>query len=309
MIESWIAVSAAYLASKKAKESLALDPYWPKWDSPWWHMTLLWELGRADAVPKEAAEAMFAAIESKYVRYFPNPREPLPPGRDAHRDGLCHCALGSMYQTLSACGLDLDARAPWMRAWFLHYQLPDGGLNCDDKAYEKGGSSSVQSTLPALEAVLAAGRPLTPIEEHFVDRGAEYLLERRLAFRLRDGQLMNPDFLEIGFPRFYDYDILRGLAFIADWARLRKRRVQRRAVGWVLDAFDGRFPDGRIKIEKTGLFASENTLLLDEDRNWVRGPAASFPLLDSVRKPGSMSETLTRSWAQTRKILESRLEG
>ncbi len=309
MIESWIAVSTAYLSSQKAKDSLALDPYWPKWDSPWWHMTLLWELGRADAIPQEAAEAMLAAIESKYVRFFPNPREPMPPGKDYHRDGLCHCALGNMYQTLAACGLDLDARAPWMRAWFLHYQLPDGGLNCDEKAYEKGGASSVQSTLPALEAVLAAGRPLTPIEEHFVDRGAEYLLERRLAFRLRDGQLMDPDFLEIGFPRYYDYDILRGLAFIADWARLRKRRVQRSAVGWVIDSFDDRFPDGRIKVEKPGLISVENTLLFDKSGNTVRGPATSFPLLDSVRKPGTISEIMTRSWAETRKVLESRLEG
>ena len=112
MSERWLAVSTAYLTSKKAQDSLAADPYWPKWDSPWWHMTLLWELGRADAIPKEAAEAMFAAIENKYVRFFPNPREPMPPGKDYHRDGLCHCGLGNMYQTLAACGLDLDHRAP-----------------------------------------------------------------------------------------------------------------------------------------------------------------------------------------------------
>lgn len=309
MIESWIAVSAAYLGSRKARESLALDPYWPKWDSPWWHMTLLWELGRADAIPKEAAEAMLAAIEAKYVRFFPNPREPMPPGKDYHRDGLCHCGLGNMYQTLAACGLDLDARAPWMRAWFLHYQLPDGGLNCDEKVYDKGGSSSIQSTLPVLEAVLAAGRPLTPIEEHFVDRGAEYLIERRLAFRLRDGQLMDPAFLEIGFPRFYDYDILRGAAFLADWARLRRRRIQRAAVGWVIDTMDERFPDGRVKIEKPGLMATEDTLLCNKDATWVRGPASTFPLLDAVRKPGSASDVLTRSWAETRKVLEARLDG
>lgn len=309
MIESRIAVSRAYLSSAKAKERLALDPYWPKWDSPWWHLTLLWELGRADEIPKDAAEAMLAAIEAKYVRFFPNPREPLPAGKDPRFDGLCHCALGNMYQALAASGLDLDARAPWMRAWFLHYQLPDGGLNCDEKAYAAGGSSSVQSTLPALEAVLAAGRPLTPIEEHFVDRGAEYLLERRLAFRLRDGQLMDPGFLEIGFPRFYDYDILRGLAFIADWARLRKRRVQRRAVQWVFDAFDERFPGGRIKIEKPGLIAGENNLMPGPEGSLSRGKTTTFPLLDYVRKEGAVSEVLTRSWAETRKVLEARLEG
>lgn len=309
MIDSWIAVSTAYLTSKKAADSLAVDPYWPKWNSPWWHITLLWELGRADAIPKEAAEAMLAAIEAKYVRWFPNPREPLPPGKDARRDGMCHCGLGNMYQALSACGLDLDARAPWMRAWFLHYQLPDGGLNCEEEVYAAGGSSSIQSTLPALEAVLAAGRPLTPIEEHFVDQGAAYLLERRLAFRLRDAQLMNPGFLEIGFPRFYDYDVLRGLAFVAEWARLRRRRVRREAVGWLIDSLDERFPDGRVRIEKTGLLPAEKTWRPGESGEWGRGEAESFPLLESVRKPGLVSEALTRSWAKTRKILESRLEG
>lgn len=309
MIDSWIAVSAAYLNSPKAKLSLEQDPYYPKWDSPWWHMTLLWELGRADAIPKEAAEAMLAAMEAKYPKYFPNPREPLPEGKDPHRDCLCHCGLGNMYQTLAACGLDLDARAPWMRAWFLHYQLPDGGLNCFDQAYEKGGASSIQSTLPALETVLAAGRPLTPMEEAFVDHGAEYLLERRLAFRRKDGQLMNPGFLDIGFPRFYDYDVLRGLAFIAEWARLRKKFVQRRAVGWVIDSLDERFPDGRIKIEKPGLIPSENTLALDKDGIWARGEVSSFPLLESVRKVGTISDALTLNWKNTRKILESRIEG
>lgn len=307
MIESWIAVSTAYLGSNKAKESLALDPYYPKWDSPWWHMTLLWEMGRADAIPKEIAEAMFAAIEVKYPRYFPNPREPLQEGKDPYRDSLCHCGLGNIYQTLAACGLDLDARAPWMRAWFLHYQLPDGGLNCDEKAYDKGGASSIQSTLPALEAVLAAGRPLTPIEEHFVDRGADYLLERRLAFRLRDGQLMDPAFMDIGFPRFYDYDVLRGLAFIAEWSRLRRKTVPRSAVGWVLDSLDERFPDGRIKIEKPGLFETENTLSTDKTGHWSRGKATSFPLFDSVRKVGSISDALTHTWSHTRKVLETRL--
>src|SRR5258708_24649076 len=115
MNDRWIAASTAYLSSEKARESLALDPYWPKWDSPWWHMTLLFELDRADAIPREAAEAMLSAIEAKYLRFFPTVREPLPPGRDPIRDAPCHCGLGNIYQTLAACGLDLDARAPWLR--------------------------------------------------------------------------------------------------------------------------------------------------------------------------------------------------
>lgn len=302
MIERWIAVSTAYLASPKARESLARDPYWPKWDSPWWHMTLLFELGRADAIPEEAAEAMLAAIEAKYPRWFPNPREPLPPGKDDHRDGLCHCGLGNMVQALEARGLDLDARAPWMRAWFLRYQLPDGGLNCDEKAYEKGTASSIQSTLPALEAVVRAPRPLTLAEEEFVDRGAEYLIERRLVCRRSDGRPMDPDFLKIGFPRFYDYDVLRGLSFLADWARIRRRIVPREAVAPSLSALAARFADGVIRVEKAGL-AAEGSLNPGEGGAWARGSASSFPLLESARRVGAPCDALTRRWAEVRSAL------
>lgn len=309
MIDKCVALSSAYLTSKKAMASLARDPYWPKWDSPWWHMTLLWELGRADAIPKEAAEAMLAAIDERYPRWFPNPREPLPDGKDPYRDALCHCALGNIYQALSACGIDVDARAPWMRAWFLRYQLPDGGVNCTESVYEKGGSSSVQSTLPVMEAVLSAGRPLTPSEEEFVDRGASYLLERRLVFRARDNQLMNPDFLQIGFPRFYDYDVLRGLSYITDWARVRRKRVQRAAVGWVFDSLEERFSDARVRVEKDLFIGGETSWNPDERGAWTRGPSKSFPLLDAVRRTGTISEALTRSWTEAVAVLGPRLEG
>jgi hypothetical protein len=301
MIERWIAASTAYLSSSRAKESLARDPYWPKWDSPWWHLTLLFELDRADAVPKEAAEAMLAAIEAKYLRFFPNPREPLPAGKDPRRDALCHCAVGNIVQALAACGLDVDSRAPWLRAWLLHYQLPDGGLNCDEKPYEKGGASSIQSTLPALEAVLGAGRELTPAEELYVDRGAEYLIERRLAHRRGDGRLMDASFLKVCFPRFYDYDVLRGLSFLARWSRARGTIVPRESVADALSALAARFPDGKVRVERPGLEGTDS-IFLGADGAWSTGDAKDFPLLDSVRRPGQVSDVLTRRWAEVRAV-------
>ena len=44
-----------YLASAAALASLARDPYWPKWDSPWWHMALLHELGLSPMIPAAMA--------------------------------------------------------------------------------------------------------------------------------------------------------------------------------------------------------------------------------------------------------------
>ena len=305
MIERWIGVSTAYLASAKARASLARDPYWPKWDSPWWHMTLLFELDRADAIPPEAAEAMLAAIESRYLRFFPNAREPLPPGKDQVRDAACHCGLATMHQVLEACGLDLESRAPWIRAWLLRYQLPDGGLNCDARAYGKAGASSIQSTLPALEAIVRTRRPLTLSEEEFLDRGAEYLISRRLALRLRDGRPMAEGFLRVGFPRFYDYDVLRGLSFLLDWSRRRRKFVPREAAAASLSALAARFPAGRVRLEKDFLPGS-TTLRGDASENWTSGhPVDIFPLLESVRRVGSESEVLTRRWAEARSVLGS----
>ena len=284
---SGVEASVAYLRSDAARASLEKDPYWPKWDSPWWHMALLWELGRADAIPDEAAEALLAAVERRYPPYFPNPREPLPPGKDPRVDALCHCAVGVLYQMLWDKGLDLDGRAPWLRAWLMRYQLPDGGLNCDERVYASGGASSIQSTLPALEAILRVRRDYTPGEEAFLDAGAAYLIERRLAYRKRDGAPMDASFLKLGFPRFYDYDVLRGAAFLADWALALGRDVPRAAIAETLDALTARFPDGTIRVEKPTLPGAGES---------------SFPLLDEF-PVGAVSERLTKRWAGVRLLL------
>lgn len=300
MIERWVESSRAYLSSAKAREALAADPYWPKWDSPWWHMLTLWELGRVDAVPRETAEAMLDALATRYLDFFPNPRQPLPPGKDAHRHAQCHCGLGNMYQVLRERGLDVDAKAPWIRRWFPHYQLPDGGLNCDERAYEKGGASSIQSTLPALEAVLRGAKGShTPSEEAFLDRGAQYLIERRLAFRRRDGKPMDEAFLEVCFPRFYDYDVLRGLGFLVEWVIVRGGKVPDEAVAPAMKALAKRFPDGVIRVERPGLPA-ESTLRL-KDGAWAREPqSASFALLDHCRRPGTPIPALSKAWSGAR---------
>jgi hypothetical protein len=39
--------SSDYLQSDEALESIEKDPYWPKWNSPWWHMLLLHEIDLA----------------------------------------------------------------------------------------------------------------------------------------------------------------------------------------------------------------------------------------------------------------------
>src|SRR6185369_16363564 len=70
-IEHGIAASLAYLGSDATLRSLEVDPYWPKWDSPWWHMLVLHELGEASRIPASAVSAMVAALERFPLHRFP----------------------------------------------------------------------------------------------------------------------------------------------------------------------------------------------------------------------------------------------
>jgi hypothetical protein len=93
----------------------------------------------------------------------------------------------------------------------LNDQMADGGWNCE----QENGSTvgSFHSTINALEGlyeVEAAGRG-SALTTAARQRGEEYLLQRRLMFRLSTGEVPNEHFLLFKFPPGYRYDVLRGL--------------------------------------------------------------------------------------------------
>jgi hypothetical protein len=234
-VEHAIAASVAYLSSDAALRSLEVDPYWPKWDSPWWHMRLLHELDEAPRIPARTAAAMVASLDRLPLHSFPIQPGEAPPGTDLSRDITCHCALGSMYQVLAACGVDVDRALPWIVPWFVRYQMADGGLSCDEHAYLRTDEcpSSMVGTIAPFEAMLGRGQP-----DPFLDRGARFLIERTLS--QGSSTVHNavereraPAWRLPCFPRFYFYDVLRGLAALVPLGRLERtaaaaRRDRRR---------------------------------------------------------------------------------
>ncbi|MBI3297569.1 MAG: hypothetical protein HYZ75_05365 [Elusimicrobia bacterium] len=293
-----LAETVAYLASPEARAAITRDPYWPKWDSPWWRMTLLWELGEAARIPSAIAGALTEAVDRHYLRVFPFSEGELPPGKSLQRDVACHCALGTVWQVLAACGIDVDARLPWVRPWFLRYRLLDGGWNCDEAAYLKPTPrSSVVSTVPVLEALLGL-RSRTAEEEAALDAGASYLLERRLFRSLsKGGAVIDPVWLRLTFPRFYEYDVLRGLAFVSAWSRLRGREAPDMAEATAaIRAHET--PEGLASARRA--WEGVKTLRPAADATWERGDAAPFALLAEVGRPGVAEPALTRSWAALR---------
>lgn len=303
-VERGIADSVAYLGSDAALRSIERDPYWPKWDSPWWHMLLLHELGEARQIPAPAVDAMVAGLD-RLLHFFPiQPDE--APGADRQRDVACHCALGAMVQVLSASGVDVDRALPWIKPWFARYQMADGGLSCDDTAYLQTGEcpSSMVGTVAPLEAMLL-GEVGSDEQRAFLDRAGRFLLDRALVRGSQTAHNAEERDAEarwraLAFPRFYFYDVLRGLAALVRWAEVTGQALPQAAIATVVEALAGRSPDGVLRVERRA-HAGMSTILPTADRSpSPRAPASTFPLLEAVSVIGEPSEALTRQWSAAR---------
>ena len=305
-VEVAVGDSVRFLGSDAALRSLALDPYWPKWESPWWHMLALWELGEAQRIPHRAVAAMIDALNALPLKIFPHRREEMA-GADLLRDCVCHCALGSVQQVLVACGVDVAAALPWS-SWYARYQMADGGLSCDSEAYLVAHEcpSSMVATVAPFEAMLLG--PWTPERRSFLARAAGFLIERKLMLgssslhnaEERDAQA---DWLLPCFPRFYFYDVLRGLAALVRWAALGGGALPVTAIRGAIEHLTARSPDGVIRIGRHGFETAPTTLRRSSAGAWVREPTRRFPLLDAISAIGAPSATLTRQWTETRRAL------
>lgn len=303
-IDRGIAASAAYLDSDAALSSIEVDPYWPKWDSPWWHMLLLHELGETGQIPARTANAMAARID-RLLHLFPIDPDDAP-GADPHRDISCHCALGCMVPVLEACGVDVDRALPWVRPWFVRYQMADGGLNCDEGAYRVTGEcpSSMVGTIPPLEAMLS-GRELPAEQRAFVDRAARFVIERALVSGSATSHNAEehetaPEWRQLCFPRFYKYDVLRGLGALVRWAEIAGESLPRSVVAPVVADLVARHPGGVVHVERHA-HADKKTII--PSRPGPREPASSFPLLEAAGALGEPSAALTRQWSEVRRGL------
>jgi len=309
-VEAAIGESVRYLASDAALRSIDADIYWPKWNSPWWHMLLLWELGLVTRIPERVVRALVDGLNALPVRIFPIYPGELPPGIDPHRETTCHCALGTMDQVLGACGIDVEREMAWAGTlWFVRYQMKDGGLTCDNDAYlvEHECPSSMVGTIAPFEAMLL-GR-WTPDQEAFLERVAGFLIERKLSLgsptvhnaEEREAQTR---WLSLCFPRFYFYDVLRGLAALVQWAELSGRSIPLRAVAGVIDHLIKAFPDGVIRLQREGFASCPTTMRKTAAGDWVRKqPTSRFPLLDATSAIGKPCAPLTRQWSAARRGL------
>jgi len=306
-VSSELAASVAYLSSPAAAASLARDPYWPKWDSPWWHMLLLFEMGEVAQIPPAVVRAMIDGLNAYPVKTFPIHEHELPPGADPFRHIACHCQIGSIYQLLHACGVNVDAEVPWLRPRLLSYQMADGGLSCDDGAYRAEGEapSSMVGTIAVFEALLhCTERPYTEEEQAVLQRAAGFLQTRRLvegsstrynSEERKEAEAWRAPF----FPRFYFYDILRGLDALFAYAEKCAVPLPEESYREAFDTLSAAFPGE--EVVNAGKAYDKQTTLLFTGGEWrPKQPALGFPLLEATRAAGRASPALGRQWARVR---------
>jgi len=119
----------------------------------------------------------------------------------------------ALYATL-ALGL-ADERADQLAANLVRWQWPDGGWNCDRKT-EAQTSSFHETLLPLRGLAWHARETGSPASRQAVERGAEFLLQRRLFRRLRDGSIIREEFLKLRYPHYWHYDILIALKVMVE---------------------------------------------------------------------------------------------
>jgi hypothetical protein len=284
------------LSTQKTMDSIKLDPYWPKWDSPWWKALLLSESGMAELIPQSFVEQMLLSINQHYLHHFPFVGSEIPAGYEPYRHVLCHCALGNMSRLLEQCGCEVDKQLLWFNDWCSRYQLPDGGFNCDEAAYTNSRKSSFLSTLPMLEAMLMVYKRTGNEElKAGLEVGAEYLLNHAV-YKSSSWQLITDIWLRVSFPRYYDYDVLRGLSFLVEWAVISGRQIPTELVMDCLQQMEPAVDEnGLVRITEDKISIEGSLVLKGGVWEWEK-QSTGFPALLMFGKVGSVSLPLSRQW-------------
>ncbi len=141
----------------------------------------------------------------------------------------------------------------------LGEQMADGGWNCE----QENGSSrgSFHTTINVLEGLLEHERASGGSAEGTaaLERGQEYLLDRRLLRRLSSGELIDPAFIRFSFPTGWHYDALRGLDYLREAGVTPDARVAE-AIDLVRSKRDG---EGRWPLENPHKSEMVNARLRD----------------------------------------------
>ncbi|MBK8809408.1 MAG: hypothetical protein IPN69_01565 [Acidobacteria bacterium] len=257
-------------SSKMAKRLLLalngerFNPY-RKWQGPHWTLYSLAEIGfpagdeRLLPLRRRVMDWMFAPafLKPPMTAFFPD--QPRRPRR-------CASMEGNTIWSQIVLGIVDDERVPVLVDRLVEFQWPDGGWNCDKRPVAR--TSSVQETLLPLRGLAQWHRATGDARAlKAAQRASEFLLDRRLLWRKRDGALIKPEWGgpvdRIHYPiRFYD--VLGVLVVMAEIGMVRDPRCKE-----ALDLLESkRLPDGTFPVEWTNVKKADRIVSRGTYADW-----------------------------------------
>ena len=197
------------------------DGSWPnaRWTGTVWSLTLLVDLG-------------MPAHDVRLIKAFDGlVGHLLPKGSEISQDrifkemDLCH--LGFWLK----CGSHFcpyDSRLSVLVTTLLSRQFPDGGWNCRERTKPKTRHSSFHTTMNVLEGLRRATEAgiIDPATFQASEaRAIEFLLEHKLYRSDKSGEIVDDRFLDLTFPSYWHYNVLRALDYIRQTPYIRDERL------------------------------------------------------------------------------------
>jgi hypothetical protein len=218
--------SVDFLNSNEALLALEIDPYWPKWRSPWWHLCFLHECGLLHLVNETFLDAFTFKINKHYLPFFPQSECQIPKNKNPYFDIICHCAMFMAANFLFDAHRNPLVEIPWLGEWISKNFLTCGGYNCDEKAYSTSRSPSFVSNAAALE-FFARFKSIGETSVNFThaDKIAEWFLARNFKNKLSTGKLADTQFNLDFFPRAYEYNAHRGILAVLEYSVIEKLKT------------------------------------------------------------------------------------
>jgi hypothetical protein len=134
----------------------------------------------------------------------------------------CASQQGNALDFLTRLDL-LDSRADQLVERLLHWQWEDGGWNCD-RHPSADTSSFLETMLPMLGLFEHARAQRSSVALEAANRASELFLRRRLFKRVRNGQIIDQEFVKLHYPLYYHYDFLGGLKAMARLGKIKDPR-------------------------------------------------------------------------------------
>lgn len=131
---------------------------------------------------------------------------------------------GNALAVCSRLGMAMDPRVELLATSLAAWQWPDGGWNCDLKASGQRSSfhESFEPSWGLHEYGVATNQAWA---KEAAGRAAELFLQHGLFRSLRDGEVINDEWLVPHYPPYWHYDIFQGLLVLSRLSKLHDPRA------------------------------------------------------------------------------------